>query len=90
LWSINYKDLLLPMLPALSPAGTAALVWKEEEDLLALRFYYDQESRRAEMGELLSRKNIDCLIERYRFMNLVVSTALQEALKAIATEKQPT
>jgi hypothetical protein len=77
------------MLPALSPAGTAALVWKEEEDLLALHFYYDQESRRGEMGELLGRKNIDCLIERYRFMNLAVSTALQEALKAIATQKQP-
>jgi hypothetical protein len=73
LWSVSYKQYLLPMLSHLGEARLAALVWTTEEDMLILRFYFDQQTLRRQTAQLLTRKTLDCLVERYRFMNLPVS-----------------
>lgn len=88
LWSINYKQYLLPLLPQLDPARLAALVWTKEEDMLILRFYFDQSAHSREVAQLLARKSLDYLVERYRFMNLPVGPGLQDALALLAAEKQ--
>jgi hypothetical protein len=80
LWSINYKQHLLPLLSA---ANQQTLAWTDHEDQLILHFYFDRSARKQEMQEVLTSKGIAYLIERYRFMNLPVSANLQETLAAL-------
>ena len=72
-------------LPELTPVELATIVWSQEEDMLIVHFYFDQSSRRQEMAELLARKSLDYLIERYRFINLSVGHTLQQTLAALAS-----
>lgn len=80
LWSIGYKHHLLPII---SPANQHALVWSKEEDTLILDYYFHQTDPNHQMASLLTRKSLDYVIERYRFMNLSVSDSLQKKLAAL-------
>jgi ribosomal protein S18 acetylase RimI-like enzyme len=60
-------------------------VWTREEDMLIVHFYFDQSARRQEMAQMLTRKSLDYLIERYRFINLSVGHTLQQALAGLAS-----
>lgn len=90
LWSTNYKEHLLPLLPELSPNKSASLVWTRQDDYLILHFYFDQSERREEMAEMLTHKSLEYLIERYRFMNLPVSYTLQQTLGLLASLQSAT
>jgi hypothetical protein len=53
LWSVNYQEALIPNI---NENTRKALVWTEEEDLLILRFYFNQKERLPEMSALLQVK----------------------------------